>query len=114
MCPALIAALVWLESRWRAQAVSSAGARGLAQLMPGTARELGVDPDDPFANLEGGARYLREQLDRFDGDVEKALAAYNAGPGRVMAANGIPAIRETQNYVVSVMGRLSSHARSPE
>jgi soluble lytic murein transglycosylase-like protein len=114
LSPALIEALVWQESRWRAQAVSSAGARGLAQLMPGTARELGVNPDDPFANLEGGARYLREQLDRFDGDVEKALAAYNAGPGRVAAANGIPAIRETQNYVVSVMGRLSSHSRSPE
>src|SRR5690606_816989 len=67
LSPALIEALVWQESRWRARAVSPAGARGLAQLMPGTARELGVDPDDPFANLEGGARYLRQQLDRFDG-----------------------------------------------
>ena len=114
LSPALIEALVWQESRWRARAVSSAGARGLAQLMPATARELGVNPDDPFANLEGGARYLRQQLDRFDGDVEKALAAYNAGPGRVMAANGIPAIRETQNYVAAVMGRLSDHSRSPE
>jgi len=114
LSPALLEALVWQESRWRAQAVSPKGARGLAQLMPGTARELGVNPDDPFANLEGGARYLREQLDRFDGDVEKALAAYNAGPGRVMAANGVPAIRETQNYVASVMGRLSNHSRSPE
>jgi len=114
LSPALIEAVVWQESRWRAQAVSPVGARGLAQLMPGTAREMGVDPDDPFANLEGGARYLREQLDRFDGDVEKALAAYNAGPGRVEAANGIPRIRETQNYVASVMGRLSNHSRSPE
>ena len=114
LSPALIEALVWQESRWRANAVSSAGARGLAQLMPGTARDLGVNPDDPFANLEGGARYLREQLDRFDGDVEKALAAYNAGPGRVMAANGIPAIRETRTYVASIMGRLSDHSRSPE
>ena len=114
LSPALIEAVVWQESRWRERAVSPVGARGLAQLMPGTARELGVDPDDPFANLEGGARYLRAQLDRFDGDVEKALAAYNAGPGRVMAANGIPAIRETQNYVASVMGRLSDHSRSPE
>lgn len=114
LSPALIEAVVWQESRWRSQAVSSAGARGLAQLMPGTAREMGVDADDPFANLEGGARYLRQQLDRFDGDVEKALAAYNAGPGRVEAANGIPAIRETQNYVASVMGRLSNHSRSPE
>ena len=114
LSPALIEAVVWQESRWRAQAVSPVGARGLAQLMPGTAREMGVNPDDPFANLEGGARYLREQLDRFDGDVEKALAAYNAGPGRVVAAGGIPAIRETQNYVASVMGRLSNHSRSPE
>ena len=114
LSPALIEALVWQESRWRAQAVSPVGARGLAQLMPGTARDLGVNPDDPFANLEGGARYLREQLDRFDGDVERALAAYNAGPGRVIAAKGSPAIRETQNYVTAVMGRLSNHARSPE
>ena len=114
LSPALIEAVVGQESRWREQAVSSAGARGLAQLMPGTAREMGVDPDDPFANLEGGARYLREQFDRFGGDVEKALAAYNAGPGRVVAANGVPAIRETQNYVASVMGRLSNHSRSPE
>ena len=114
LSPALLEAVVWQESRWRADAVSPVGARGLAQLMPGTAREMGVDPDDPFANLEGGARYLRQQLDRFDGDVEKALAAYNAGPGRVMAANGVPAIRETQMYVASVMGRLSNHSRSPE
>src|SRR5688500_1755689 len=114
LSPALLEAVVWQESRWRADAVSPVGARGLAQLMPGTAREMGVNPDDPFANLEGGARYLRQQLDRFDGDVEKALAAYNAGPGRVLAANGIPAIRETQMYVASVMGRLSNHSRSPE
>ena len=114
LSPALIEALVWQESRWRANAVSPAGARGLAQLMPGTARELGVNASDPFANLEGGARYLREQLDRFDGDLEKALAAYNAGPARVTAAGGIPAIRETQSYVASVMGRLANHSRSPE
>jgi soluble lytic murein transglycosylase-like protein len=114
LSPALIEALVWQESRWRAGAVSPKGARGLAQLMPGTARELGVNADDPFANLEGGARYLREQLDRFDGDIEKALAAYNAGPGRVVRAGGIPAIRETQTYVAAVMGRLSDHSRSPE
>lgn len=114
LSPALIEALVWQESRWRADAVSPVGARGLAQLMPGTARELGVNPDDPFANLEGGARYLREQLDRFGGDLEKALAAYNAGPGRVVAAGGIPRIRETQTYVSSVIGRLSDHSRSSE
>ena len=111
LSPALIEALVWQESRWREDAVSPVGARGLAQLMPGTARYLGVDAADPLANLEGGARYLREQLDRFDGDLEKALAAYNAGPGRVIRSGGIPRIRETQTYVASIMGRLSSHAQ---
>lgn len=111
LSPTLIEALVWQESRWRPGAVSSAGARGLAQLMPGTARQMGVDPDDPHANLEGGARYLRIQLDAFGGDIEKALAAYNAGPGRVQKANGIPAIRETQNYVASILSRLSEPVR---
>jgi len=114
LSPALIEAVVWQESRWHAGARSPVGARGLTQLMPGTAREMGVNPDDPYANLEGGARYLREQLDRFDGDLEKALAAYNAGPGRVIDAGGIPRIRETQTYVASIMGRLSNHSRSPE
>ncbi len=72
-------------------------------------------PDDPFANLEGGARYLREQLDRFDGDIEKALAAYNAGPGRVDAARAASrAFAKPRLYVASVMGRLSNHSRSPE
>ncbi|MGN3975156.1 lytic transglycosylase domain-containing protein [Tsuneonella sp. SYSU-LHT278] len=113
LSPALIEAMVWQESRWNAAARSPVGARGLAQLMPGTASYLGVDPDDPFANLEGGARYLREQMDRFDGDIEKALAAYNAGPGRVIAAGGIPRIRETQGYVAAIMGRLSDHSRKP-
>ncbi len=113
LSPSLIEALVWQESRWRPNAVSPAGARGLAQLMPGTARYLGVDPDDPYANLEGGARYLREQLDRFGGDLEKALAAYNAGPGRVERAGGIPNIRETKLYVASIIGRLANHSRSP-
>ncbi|MCD1624008.1 lytic transglycosylase domain-containing protein [Citromicrobium bathyomarinum] len=112
LSPSLIEALVWQESRWRADARSPVGARGLAQLMPGTARDLGVNPDDPFANLEGGARYLREQLDRFDGNLEKALAAYNAGPGRVIRANGVPRIRETQAYVAAIMGRLSNHSRN--
>ena len=112
LSPSLIEAMVWQESRWRADAVSPVGARGLAQLMPATARELGVDPRDPFANLEGGARYLRAQLDRFDGDLEKALAAYNAGPGRVLRAGGVPRIRETRLYVASILGRLSDHSRS--
>lgn len=114
LSPALIEALVWQESRWRSDAVSPKGARGLAQLMPGTARELGVDADDPLANLEGGARYLREQLDRFDGDLEKGLAAYNAGPGRVERSGGVPNIQETKTYVAAIMGRLSNHSRSIE
>lgn len=112
LSPSLLEALVWQESRWRENAVSHAGARGLAQLMPGTARYLGVNPDDPMQNLEGGARYLREQLDLFDGDLEKALAAYNAGPGRVIRAGGIPNIRETRQYVAAIMGRLAGHART--
>lgn len=113
LSPSLLEALVWQESRWQENAVSPVGARGLAQLMPGTARYLGVNSEDPFQNLEGGARYLREQLDRFGGDLEKALAAYNAGPGRVERAGGIPNIRETQNYVAAIIARLSNHARAP-
>ena len=106
--PSLLAALVWQESRWDAKAVSRKGAVGLTQLMPGTARDLGVDPADPLANLLGGARYLRQLLDQFDGDVEKALAAYNAGPARVRSAGGIPAIAETRNYVASIVRRIST------
>ena len=113
LSPSLLEALVWQESRWQENAVSPVGAQGLAQLMPGTARYLGVDSRDPFQNLEGGARYLREQLDRFDGDLEKALAAYNAGPGRVERAGGIPNIRETKQYVAAIMGRLANHSRPP-
>ncbi|MCZ8370599.1 MAG: lytic transglycosylase domain-containing protein [Porphyrobacter sp.] len=113
LSPALMEAVVWQESRWNENARSPVGAQGLAQLMPGTARYLGVDPRDPFANLEGGARYLREQLDRFGGDLEKALAAYNAGPGRVERSGGVPNIRETQQYVAAIMGRLAHHSRVP-
>lgn len=114
LSPTLIEALVWQESRWQAGAVSPKGARGLAQLMPGTAHYLGVDPADPNANLEGGARYLREQLDRFGGDLEKALAAYNAGPGRVERAGGVPPIRETRQYVAAIMGRLSARLQAQD
>jgi soluble lytic murein transglycosylase-like protein len=100
--PALLAALVKHESNFDPSVVSHAGAIGLAQLMPGTARGLGVDPHDPQANLDGGARYLREQLDRF-GSEELALAAYNAGPNRVAQAGGVPRIAETQAYVPRVL-----------
>lgn len=102
--PELLGALVWSESAFDPQAVSSAGAIGLAQLMPPTAAGLGVDPHDPLQNLEGGARYLREQLNRF-GSFELGLAAYNAGPTRVAQAGGVPAIAETQAYVQVVLDR---------
>jgi len=105
--PTLLSALVWQESRWNPQAVSPKGAMGLAQLMPATARDLGVNPADPVQNLTGGARYLRYLLDQFGGDVEKALAAYNAGPGRVQRAGGVPAIAETRAYVASIVRRIS-------
>ena len=108
LSPTLLSALVWQESRWNPQAVSPKGAMGLAQLMPATARYLGVNPADPVQNLIGGARYLRMLLDQFDGDVEKALAAYNAGPGRVRSAGGVPAIAETRNYVSSIVSRISA------
>jgi len=105
--PTLLSALVWQESRWNPQAVSPKGAMGLAQLMPATARDLGVNPADPVQNLHGGARYLRYLLDTFDGDVEKALAAYNAGPARVRNAGGVPPIAETRAYVASIVRRIS-------
>lgn len=110
LSPYLLEAVVWQESRWNPAARSRAGAIGLAQLMPGTARDLGVNPNDPLQNLSGGARYLRQQLNRFDGNVEKALAAYNAGPGRVMTAGGIPSIPETQAYVRAIVARLAANS----
>ncbi len=104
----LFAALVWSESNFHPAVVSHAGAIGLAQLMPGTAAGLGVDPWDPVQNLIGGARYLRGQLEAF-GSADLALAAYNAGPGRVVrAGNAVPAIAETQVYVLRVLERYES------
>lgn len=100
--PTLLASLVRHESNFDQGAVSHAGAVGLAQLMPGTADALGVDPHDAADNLAGGARFLREQLDRF-GTVELALAAYNAGPNAVTRAGGVPRYAETQAYVPRVM-----------
>jgi soluble lytic murein transglycosylase-like protein len=107
----LFAALVWTESNFQPDAVSHAGAYGMSQLMPGTARGLGVDPTDPVDNLRGGARYLAAQLDTF-GRVDLALAAYNAGPGRVRSAgNAVPNIVETQLYVVRVLDRYEALKR---
>jgi len=80
-----------------------AGAVGVMQLMPETAAGLGVNPYDMKSNVEGGAKYLREMLDTFDGDVKKAVAAYNAGPNAVKAYGGVPPYAETQNYVSSVL-----------
>ena len=100
---ALFTALVWQESGFDERARSRSGARGLTQLMPGTARELGVRRVyDPVQNLDGGARYLRAQLLRF-GDKRLALAAYNAGPGAVVKHRGIPPYAETRNYVRTIL-----------
>lgn len=101
--PKLLHALVAVESAYRPAVVSPAGAMGLTQLMPGTARDLGVaDPFDPLANLQGGADYLARQLVRFR-DVRLALAAYNSGPGRVAALGRVPTLAETQGYVRAVV-----------
>ena len=108
--PRLLQALVWTESRFDPMAISPAGAAGLAQLMPATARELGVaNRHDPAQNIDGGARYLRKMLDRF-GAIHLALAAYNAGPGAVARAGGIPKNRETPAYVRSVIGRWLAYS----
>ncbi|MEQ8694023.1 MAG: lytic transglycosylase domain-containing protein [Gammaproteobacteria bacterium] len=98
----LYRANIEVESAYRQDAVSSAGAIGLGQLMPATARDLGVDPLDPLQNLDGAARYLAMMLDTF-GDPRLALAAYNAGPDAVRQYGGIPPYRETQNHVARVM-----------
>ncbi|PKP64198.1 MAG: lytic transglycosylase [Alphaproteobacteria bacterium HGW-Alphaproteobacteria-7] len=108
--PRLLQALIWQESRFNPMAISPAGAAGLAQLMPGTARELGVsNRHDPAQNIDGGARYLKQMLERF-GAIHLALAAYNAGPGAVSRAGGIPKNRETPGYVKSVIDRWMAYS----
>jgi soluble lytic murein transglycosylase-like protein len=101
--PRLLAAITQAESGFNPNALSGAGAIGLTQLMPGTAAGLGVNPTDPLANLDGGARYISGQLDSF-GRVDLAVAAYNAGPGAVRQAGGVPNYPETQAYVRRVLG----------
>ncbi len=109
---ALVRAVVRMESGGRIDAVSHKGAMGLMQLMPGTVKMLGVDdPFDPAQNLEGGIKYLSRLSDKYEGDLSKALAAYNAGPGRVDACGGIPPIAETQNYVHGVLAIYARNSK---
>ena len=109
---ALIAAVAWQESRMRQEAVSPKGARGVMQLMPATASGLKVNADDLSANVDGGTAYLAKMLDRFDGDIIKTLAAYNAGPEAVERYHGVPPYPETQAYVSAVMNRLADNAEA--
>jgi hypothetical protein len=101
--PALVKAMILVESGFNYRAVSPRGAQGLMQLMPKTGRSVGVeDPFDPAQNIAGGVKYLRKQIDRFGGNVDMAVAAYNAGPGAVLKYGGTPPYKETQFYVQHV------------
>jgi soluble lytic murein transglycosylase-like protein len=105
--PALVRAVAWQESRFNSDARSPKGAIGIMQLMPATAAQLGVNPNDPRENIHGGVAYLSTLLIQFGGNVRLALAAYNAGPAAVTQYGGVPPFRETQNYVKSITERMS-------
>jgi soluble lytic murein transglycosylase-like protein len=106
--PKLVEAVAWRESRFKQSARSRRGATGVMQLMPGTARDLGVDATDMGQNIRGGALYLRQMLSQFGGDVRLALAAYNAGPGAVRKHGGVPPYAETQAYVTAILGHMAA------
>jgi soluble lytic murein transglycosylase-like protein len=110
----LVEAVAWQESRWNQNALSPKGARGVMQLMPATAHDLGVDAGSLDGNVDGGAAYLAQMMKRFDGDIVRSLAAYNAGPQAVAHYGGVPPYRETQAFVSSILDRLASSALSPE
>jgi soluble lytic murein transglycosylase-like protein len=105
--PRLAEAVAWRESGFHAGAVSPKGARGVMQLMPGTAQAMGVDAADPAANIEGGVDYLSRLIRRYGGDLTRVLAAYNAGPGAVERYGGVPPYAETAAYVRAVLGRVN-------
>lgn len=112
--PALVKAIIANESGFNANATSNVGAQGLMQLMPGTATGLGVtNAYDPAQNVWGGTRYIKGLLDRFGGDVRKAVAAYNAGPGAVEKYGGVPPYAETQNYVQNVLASYEKYRGEP-